>query len=126
LDGRRYLPDSDEEKRFARNVRSRVGGCAVRFILFTASDQKRRILEWAERITCLFATNSLTVSNSLRDQVIGPGLCSPARIAVLGSGSCAGVDPRVFDPDHPAIEGQLARSWALLRERFPVLRLLLC
>jgi glycosyltransferase involved in cell wall biosynthesis len=68
--------------------------------LMGATGLKRVLLRWTERVSCRLAHRVLCVSHSLREAALDERLCSPARIAVLGSGSGQGVDASFrFDPD---------------------------
>ncbi len=113
------------------------------------------ILRAADRLACRLAHRVICVSPSLRAQAITDGVCAPAKIEVLGSGSGQGVDlghfaPERFDTDargrlldglgipHDAeILGfvgrlvrdkgvvELAAAWAGLRVDFPKAHLLM-
>ena len=121
----------------------------------TAKGFKRRLLKWTETISCWCAHQVLTVSHSVRDEVIREGLCPPEKIRVLGQGSVNGVDAGIaFDPklhvaqrhvvrqrheipDDALVVGfvgpvvrdkgmaELAAAWRTLREQFPSLHLVL-
>jgi glycosyltransferase involved in cell wall biosynthesis len=58
----------------------------------TTSGLKRRILRQAERVTCMLAQRVISVSHSLRDMVVGEGVCPADKIKVLAHGSGNGVD----------------------------------
>ena len=62
----------------------------------TTKGLKRRILIYAERLACYFAHRVICVSQSVREKAIASGLASPKRMAVLGPGSCNGVDASRF------------------------------
>ncbi len=62
----------------------------------TTNGLKRRLLIHAERLACRFAHRVICVSNSVREKAIASGLATHARTAVLGSGSCNGVDTSRF------------------------------
>ena len=62
----------------------------------TTKGLKRRILIYAERLACYFAHRVICVSESVREKAIAAGLASPKRMAVLGPGSCNGVDASRF------------------------------
>jgi glycosyltransferase involved in cell wall biosynthesis len=57
----------------------------------TATGLKRRLLRWAERVSCLLAHQVFCVSASLREAAVAEGLCRPDKIAVLHHGSINGV-----------------------------------
>lgn len=66
----------------------------------TATGAKRRLLRLSERISCLLATQVLSVSHTNRDVIIAEGLCSPHKIKVLLNGSSNGVNAvGRFNPD---------------------------
>jgi len=65
----------------------------------TAQGWRRRVLMATERVACRLSTQVLCVSASTRQTAIEERLCSPAKIVVLGAGSCNGVEAlRRFDP----------------------------
>ncbi len=67
--------------------------------MLTAQGPTRFLLRLAEKTSCLFAHRVLCVSHSLRDLALAEGLCSPAKLKVLGAGSGQGVDAlEHFDP----------------------------
>jgi glycosyltransferase involved in cell wall biosynthesis len=67
--------------------------------LMTATGVKRRLLRWAEVVSCLLAHKVFCVSASLREVAIDEGLCRPEKIAVLCHGSINGVAAEsTFDP----------------------------
>jgi glycosyltransferase involved in cell wall biosynthesis len=58
----------------------------------TQQGWKRQLLIWAERTSCLMATQVLCVSHSVRELAVTERLCPPAKIKVLLGGSINGVD----------------------------------
>jgi len=60
--------------------------------LETALGWKRKLLMITERLACLSAHHVHCVSPSLRARAIGLGLVQPDRAAVVGPGTCCGVD----------------------------------
>jgi glycosyltransferase involved in cell wall biosynthesis len=69
--------------------------------MMTAEGNRRRLLRYAEIISCRLAHQVFCVSHSLRDVAIAEGLCSPTKIKVLGGGSGNGVDSQhQFNPDN--------------------------
>lgn len=109
---------------------------------------KRLIVTRMERLTSACATHCLAVSCSLRQEIIRRNLCPPAKLRVLGFGSCAGIPIQRFqwagyrdsaqafrsEHDMPANAllvtciGRVARdkgihtlasAWAILRDRIP-------
>jgi lipopolysaccharide/colanic/teichoic acid biosynthesis glycosyltransferase/glycosyltransferase involved in cell wall biosynthesis len=110
---------------------------------------RRALLMTLERLACLFSTQVLAVSPSVRDAAIASGLVPPEKIVVPGpAGSANGLDFERFDPRRAASNccgippgalvlgyvgrltpdkgiAELAVAWDLLRERYPTLHLLL-
>ncbi|WP_197040086.1 glycosyltransferase family 4 protein [Mycobacterium sp. URHB0044] len=67
--------------------------------LMTATGLKRRLLRWAEMVSCLLAHQVFCVSASLREAAVAEGLCRPDKMMVLHHGSINGVSAdRVFNP----------------------------
>src|SRR6187455_3291200 len=65
----------------------------------TATGLKRRLLRWAEKVSCLLAHQVFCVSASLREAAVAEGLCRPDKVAVLHHGSINGVAAEtVFNP----------------------------
>src|SRR5258708_14889614 len=62
----------------------------------TTRGLKRRILVYADRLACRFAHRVICVSQSVREKAIASGLTIRERTAVLGDGSCNGVDASRF------------------------------
>lgn len=116
---------------------------------------RRRILQTAERLSCLLATDVIAVSNSLRSFVIQNGVCKPGKMRVLGCGGSHGVDVDRFNSGRAGVRGaalrrdfeipenalvllfvgrivrekgieELAEAWRALRSRSPEAYLLLC
>ena len=81
----------------------------------TTKSLKRRILVCAERLACSFAHRVICVSHSVRKGALASGLTSAARMEVLGSGSCNGVDASRF-----AATPELTRRAAELRNRLQI------
>lgn len=68
--------------------------------LMTATGMKRRLLRWAEMVSCLLAHQVFCVSASLRETAVAEGLCRPDKIAVLHHGSINGVAAETaFNPE---------------------------
>jgi len=67
--------------------------------LETEEGPKRRILTWAERLACFCAQRVICVSESVREKAMALGIGEPAKLRVLGSGSCNGVDVAAYSPD---------------------------
>lgn len=121
----------------------------------TATGLKRRVLLFTERIACSCAHRVICVSESLRQKAVSLGIVELDRTAVLGSGSCNGVDAELFTPtvdrfqaalelrrhlgipkETPVIGfvgrfvadkgiAELFEAYSQLRQNFPELRLLL-
>jgi glycosyltransferase involved in cell wall biosynthesis len=67
--------------------------------LMTATGVRRLILRGAERTTCRLAHQVICISRSLREVLIGEGLCPAGKLKVLEQGSIDGVEAdRKFDP----------------------------
>jgi glycosyltransferase involved in cell wall biosynthesis len=121
----------------------------------TATGLKRRVLHFTERLACYCAHRVICVSESLRQKAVSLGIVELDRTAVLGSGSCNGVDAELFAPtadrfqaalelrrhlgipkEAPVIGfvgrfvadkgiAELFEAYSQLRQNFPELRLLL-
>jgi lipopolysaccharide/colanic/teichoic acid biosynthesis glycosyltransferase len=63
----------------------------------TLKGRRLRIVRAVERLTVRCSTQVLAVSESLRSEVIREHLCPPSKIAVLGKGSCSGIDLDIFN-----------------------------
>lgn len=115
----------------------------------------RHMMLWTERISCALAHEVLSVSPSVREQLVADGICPPEKVRVIGEGSFGGVDVERFrrspevnaaagrwrerlglNPGTPVLGfvGRLTRdkgideliaAWRSLREEIPELRLLL-
>jgi glycosyltransferase involved in cell wall biosynthesis len=70
--------------------------------LETALGLKRVLLTFSERIACRFAHRVHCVSPSLRARAIGLGLVRSDKAAVVGPGTCRGVDTDRFRPSPDA------------------------
>jgi glycosyltransferase involved in cell wall biosynthesis len=64
--------------------------------LETEKGFKRRLLTWAEKLSCYCATQVLVVSNSLLEQLEGYGICHKPRMEMLCDGTACGVDLERF------------------------------
>ena len=84
--------------------------------LMTATGLKRRLLRWAEKVSCLLAHQVICVSASLREAAVAEGLCQPDKITVLHHGSIKGVAAETAF--NPARLGGTARTAA--RERYGI------
>lgn len=122
--------------------------------LLTASGLRRHILRLTERTACGLAHRVIAVSRSMRAEALRERLCDPDRITVLLGGSGNGVDAAArFRPLGEDVRqaararhgipgdalvvgfvgrivrekgvGELARAWARLRDRHPLLHLLI-
>jgi glycosyltransferase involved in cell wall biosynthesis len=77
--------------------------------LMTATGLKRRLLWWAEKISCFLAHQVLCVSRSLREVAVAERLCPSDKIKVLLSGSINGVDAEAaFNPARVGAEARAA------------------
>jgi glycosyltransferase involved in cell wall biosynthesis len=84
--------------------------------LMTATGMKRRLLRWAEKVSCLLAHQVVCVSASLRDAAVAEGLCQPDKMAVLHHGSIKGVAAET--EFNPARLGGMVRT--ATRERYGI------
>lgn len=73
---------------------------------------RRKILEWAERLTYTCATRVYPNSGNLADFLVKHRLCSGQKLQVLGNGSSNGIDTRYFQ-----VDGQLLDTARSLREK---------
>ena len=79
--------------------------------LLTRSGIRRWMLEAAERTSASLATHCYAVSESVRSLLVELKLCPAAKVAILGDGSCAGVDVDCFFPSPgDSRVGQAVRS----------------
>jgi glycosyltransferase involved in cell wall biosynthesis len=77
----------------------------------TASGVKRRVLQAAEKAACGFASQVLTVSESMRRLMVAEELCPEAKLQVPGHGSIGGVDAEDrFRPANPSQREAARRS----------------
>lgn len=144
-----------------------VGGVAARLagvpvvvyvnhgtVFSSAGGGKKRVMGWAEWLSCKLADHAYTVSEGVRQVFIQGGLCPAERISILHKGGVGVEATTRWDPtnleetvaetrtrlgipvDAPLIgyvgrvtriKGikELSGAWALLRDRFPELRLML-
>jgi glycosyltransferase involved in cell wall biosynthesis len=66
--------------------------------LETATGWRRGLFLLTERLACWCSHKVLCVSRSLKDKVIELGVCKSHKVAVLGSGSCAGIHLADYAP----------------------------
>lgn len=66
--------------------------------LETAKGWRRRLFLLTEQSACWCSHKVLSVSRSLKDKVVELGVCKAQKVAVLGSGSCVGVDLANYAP----------------------------
>lgn len=57
----------------------------------------RRVLETAERTSAALSTQTYAISPSVQKRILEMNLCPASKLAVIGDGSCAGVDLQRFD-----------------------------
>lgn len=74
----------------------------------TAVGLKRRLLVWAEKVSCRLAHQVFCVSPSLRAAAVQEGLCRADKIKVLHHGSINGVD--AAGAFNPALVGRAQRA----------------
>jgi len=88
----------------------------------TATGLKRRLLLFTERVACFCAHRVICVSESLRQKAVSLGIVELDRTAVLGSGSCNGVDAERFAPTVERLRAALELRWRLgIPEDAPVI-----
>lgn len=71
--------------------------------LETATGSRRRLFLATEKIACWCSQKVLCVSASLKDKVLQLGICEPDKLAVLGSGSCAGIQLADYLPNQARV-----------------------
>lgn len=86
--------------------------------LMTATGLRRKLLRWAERVSCLLAHQVFCVSASLRDAAVSEGLCRPDKMAVLHHGSINGVAAETSF--NPSVVGAPARAATRGRHGIPL------
>lgn len=68
--------------------------------MVTATGLKRKLLKWAEKISCAYASHVYCVSDSVRKVAVAEGLCPAEKVKVLLNGSINGIDATTrFNPD---------------------------
>ena len=67
--------------------------------LMEATGNKRRLLNWVEKITYSLATKVYPNSYGLYDFIVSHKLCGEKKLKVIGSGSSNGINSAFFDPD---------------------------
>lgn len=86
------------------SIASRIAGVRHRVYVLrglrleTKTGMSLKVLTALERLACTCATEVLTISPSLRDEVVQRGLASSEKVRLLGHGSSNGVDTRRFKP----------------------------
>lgn len=68
--------------------------------LMEATGNKRRLLNWVEKITYSLATKVYPNSYGLYDFIVSHKLCGEKKLKVIGSGSSNGINSAFFDPEH--------------------------
>lgn len=81
----------------------------------TTTGLKRRLLVFAERLSCRFAHCVVCASDSVRQKAASAGLAAPERMVILGSGSCNGVDASRF-----AMTPQIMRQATQVRRQLEI------
>lgn len=105
---------------------ARMAGVPVRLYtvhglpLETRTGAKRKILEYAERVSAFCSTTTYSVSHSVREIVVKFRLCGSGKVSVLGDGSCAGVDLSRFRPSAGLIHGCALRRANQIPDDAPV------
>lgn len=72
--------------------------------LMEATGNKRRLLNWVERMTYICATKVYPNSYGLRDFIVSEKLCKEKKLKVIGNGSSNGIDTSYFNPDLYSID----------------------
>lgn len=80
--------------------------------LETSTGWKRSLFLATERVACWCSQRVLCVSSSLKDKVLQLRICESQKLAVLGSGSCAGIDLAEYLPT----QERLAEAAALRKD----------
>lgn len=66
--------------------------------LLETTGNKRRLLDFVEKITYACATKVYPNSNGLKSIIIAQNFCSPRKLKVIGNGSSNGIDTDFFSP----------------------------
>lgn len=97
-------------------VAGRLAGVPLRLHTFTGQPWaelhgwKRRLAKAADRLIVALCTRCYADSPSQCEFMQAEGIAPPGAVQVLGTGSLAGVDPAVFDPERNAAAGQALRA----------------
>ncbi|CAM3645342.1 glycosyltransferase family 4 protein [Flavobacterium gelidilacus] len=67
--------------------------------LMEATGNKRKLLNFVEKITYSCATKIYPNSFGLQEVILAEKFCEPEKLKVLGNGSTNGIDTSVFDPE---------------------------
>jgi glycosyltransferase involved in cell wall biosynthesis len=92
---------------------ARFCGVPVRIYLLrglkleTSQGLRRRLLRWAERVTCRSAHVVVCNSRRLRDRALAVDIAPPSKLILLGEGSSNGVNPARFSPGYSGIRQQM-------------------
>jgi glycosyltransferase involved in cell wall biosynthesis len=90
--------------------------------LETCSGLKRRILYWAEWVSCACATQVLCNSESLQERIIQLKLAPRKKVRVLGAGSDVGVDVERFSRSEEVLaQAATLRKELKIPEKAPVI-----
>ena len=81
--------------------------------LLETTGNKRRLLDFVEKITYACATKVYPNSNGLKSIIIAQNFCSPDKLKVIGNGSSNGIDTDFFSPQSVS-EAEKARLKAQL------------
>jgi len=80
-------------------------------VLETSVGWKRKLLWFAEWLTCKLATELLAVSTSLKKKVVEEKLCPAEKIGILGNGTACGINLEKFTrTDRTVALGRLTRE----------------
>ena len=66
--------------------------------LMEATGNKRRLLDFVEKLTYKFATKVYPNSKGLYDFIVAENLAKPDKLKIIGQGSSNGIDTQYFDP----------------------------
>lgn len=66
--------------------------------LMEASGNKRKLLDFVEKLTYKFATKVYPNSKGLYDFIVTENLAKPKKLKIIGQGSSNGIDTQHFDP----------------------------
>lgn len=101
------------------SVAARLAGtpCLIHLLHGLAYEGQRalmgKMIRWATAMVCRLAHVTISVSPSLREQAHQDGVCDRARVRVLGSGSCNGVDLQRFSPERRPLGAEVRGRYGI-------------